>query len=215
MCAIHPSMWIVGETTEQKRNKLCANRILKQKKLCELTYSGDKWSAVKQSIREKIDAKNKRNCRIPTWGKPFRFCFCFGKVWQIYRQTDRQTHTRWCTMGNSMPTTYNPHKCGGNGSGNGDYGNVATATTTMTTATAATTQTSQQRQHTSTLGGRSQKSKKNDSNGPENSRVLFLLYLIHRTWNIMVETVDPKSKRYYIVFVHFVLFKRITRSKNS
>lgn len=81
-------------------------------------------------------------------------------------------------MGNSMPTTYNPNSCG-------TYGNET-----------ATTHAAQQRQHTSTLGGRSQKSKKTDSNGPENSRVLFLLYLIHRTWNIMVETVDPKSKRF-------------------
>ncbi|XP_017482178.1 PREDICTED: uncharacterized protein LOC108371179 [Rhagoletis zephyria] len=29
----------------------------------------------------------------------------------------------------------------------------------------------------------------------ETSRVLFLLYLIHRTWNVMVETVDTRSKR--------------------
>lgn len=49
---------------------------------------------------------------------------------------------------------------------------------------------------TSTWGGRSTKSKKSDSTAPENSRALFLLYLIHRTWNIMVETVDPKHKRY-------------------
>ena len=30
----------------------------------------------------------------------------------------------------------------------------------------------------------------------ENSRVLFLLYLIHRTWNIVVDSVDHKGKRY-------------------
>lgn len=93
-------------------------------------------------------------------------------------------------MGNSMPTTYNPNSCGG-------YGNET-----------ATTQAPQQRPHTSTLGGRSQKSKKNDSNGPENSRVLFLLYLIHRTWNIMVETVDPKSKR-FVLFCRRVNFARL------
>lgn len=51
------------------------------------------------------------------------------------------------------------------------------------------------RSRTSTLGGRSAKSKKSESTRPENSRVLFLLYLIHRTWNVMVETVDLKSKR--------------------
>lgn len=49
---------------------------------------------------------------------------------------------------------------------------------------------------TSTIGGRSSKSKKSESAAPENSRVLFLLYLIHRTWNIMIETVDLKNKRY-------------------
>lgn len=54
----------------------------------------------------------------------------------------------------------------------------------------------------STLGGRSHKSSKKDNQqgttggpNPENSRVLFLLYLIHRTWNVVVDTVDPKSKR--------------------
>lgn len=29
----------------------------------------------------------------------------------------------------------------------------------------------------------------------ETSRMLFLLYLIHRTWNVVVETVDTRSKR--------------------
>lgn len=53
---------------------------------------------------------------------------------------------------------------------------------------------------TSTWGGRSAKSKKSDTAGPENSRVLFLLYLIHRTWNIMVDTVDIKNKRYVRYF---------------
>lgn len=33
----------------------------------------------------------------------------------------------------------------------------------------------------------------------ETSRVLFLLYLIHRTWNVMVETVDTRSKRYTLL----------------
>lgn len=68
-------------------------------------------------------------------------------------------------MGNSMPTTYNP-----NSALNGES-------------------------RTATLGGRSAKSKKSEPTAPENSRVLFLLYLIHRTWNIMVETVDLKNKR--------------------
>lgn len=68
-------------------------------------------------------------------------------------------------MGNSMPTTYNP---------NNGFNSES---------------------RTSTWGGRSTKSKNSNSTGPENSRVLFLLYLIHRTWNIMVETVDPKHKR--------------------
>lgn len=53
---------------------------------------------------------------------------------------------------------------------------------------------------TSTLGGRSSKSKKSDSAAPESSRVLFLLYLIHRTWNIMVESVDLKNKKYVFGF---------------
>lgn len=52
---------------------------------------------------------------------------------------------------------------------------------------------------TSTLGGRSTKSRKTESTRPESSRVLFLLYLIHRTWNVMVDTVDSKNKRYVLV----------------
>lgn len=60
---------------------------------------------------------------------------------------------------------------------------------------------------TSTLGGCSSKSKKSDS-GPENSRVLFLLYLIHRTWNIMVETVDIKNKRYDFLLFFIVIIIR-------
>lgn len=54
----------------------------------------------------------------------------------------------------------------------------------------------------STLGNRGQKSQqtstsnnKKSGDSPETSRVLFLLYLIHRTWNVVVDTVDPKSKR--------------------
>ncbi|XP_055854230.1 uncharacterized protein LOC129917980 [Episyrphus balteatus] len=31
--------------------------------------------------------------------------------------------------------------------------------------------------------------------GGESSRVLFLLYLIHRTWNVVIDTVDTRSKR--------------------
>lgn len=29
----------------------------------------------------------------------------------------------------------------------------------------------------------------------ENSRMLFLLYLIHRTWNVVVDSVDQKGKK--------------------
>lgn len=72
-------------------------------------------------------------------------------------------------MGNSMPTTYDP-----NGAAAFNH----------------------HQPRTSTLGGRSTKSRKSDSVRPESSRVLFLLYLIHRTWNIMVESVDMKNKRY-------------------
>lgn len=51
--------------------------------------------------------------------------------------------------------------------------------------------------------GRSQKSgqKKIDKSASasgenaESSRILFLLYLIHKTWNVVVDTVDPKSRR--------------------
>lgn len=52
-----------------------------------------------------------------------------------------------------------------------------------------------QQQSTSTFDRQSQKNKKGFQGGGENSRVLFLLYLIHRTWSIMVETIDPKTKR--------------------
>ncbi|KPJ08354.1 hypothetical protein RR48_13093 [Papilio machaon] len=34
----------------------------------------------------------------------------------------------------------------------------------------------------------------------ESSRILFLLYLIHRTWNIVVEHVDSKSSRQVNLF---------------
>ncbi|XP_055598255.1 uncharacterized protein LOC129747895 [Uranotaenia lowii] len=30
---------------------------------------------------------------------------------------------------------------------------------------------------------------------PESSRMLFLLYLIHRTWNVVVDSVDTKTKK--------------------
>lgn len=42
---------------------------------------------------------------------------------------------------------------------------------------------------------RSNNSNNNNYNNPENSRVLFLLYLIHRTWNVVVDSVDQKGKR--------------------
>ena len=35
----------------------------------------------------------------------------------------------------------------------------------------------------------------NKSTSGENSRVFFLLYLIHRTWNVVVESVEQKGKR--------------------
>lgn len=70
----------------------------------------------------------------------------------------------------------------------------------------------QQRHHPncqSTLGGRSRSKGRSKPGvkspgagvdgqpaGGESSRVLFLLYLIHRTWNVVVDSVDPKSKRY-------------------
>lgn len=66
---------------------------------------------------------------------------------------------------------------------------------------------------TSTLGGRSSKSKKSDSAAPESSRVLFLLYLIHRTWNIMVESVDLKNKKY--VFEFDKIFAKQTKKTNE
>lgn len=52
----------------------------------------------------------------------------------------------------------------------------------------------------STLGRNKKNPNKNDKtssssvNG-ENSRIFFLLYLIHRTWNVVIETVDLKSKK--------------------
>lgn len=81
----------------------------------------------------------------------------------------RQTDKHPKKMGNSMPTTYDPNGAAFN-----------------------------HQPRTSTLGGRSTKSRKSESVRPESSRVLFLLYLIHRTWNIMVDTVDIKNKRYVI-----------------
>lgn len=65
---------------------------------------------------------------------------------------------------------------------------------------------------TSTLGGRSSKSKKSDSAAPESSRVLFLLYLIHRTWNIMVESVDLKNKKYVFGFNYKIFAKRTKKN---
>lgn len=67
---------------------------------------------------------------------------------------------------------------------------------------------------TSTLGGRSTKSRKSDSVRPESSRVLFLLYLIHRTWNIMVETVDIKNKR-YVIGTNCVLSAQLRRHTHT
>lgn len=36
---------------------------------------------------------------------------------------------------------------------------------------------------------------KGSSGNGENSRVFFLLYLIHRTWNVVVDSVEQKGKR--------------------
>lgn len=33
------------------------------------------------------------------------------------------------------------------------------------------------------------------SNNGETSRMLFLLYLIHRTWNVVMDTMDSRTKR--------------------
>lgn len=35
----------------------------------------------------------------------------------------------------------------------------------------------------------------NQENQQENSRMLFLMYLISKTWNVVVDSVDPKVKR--------------------
>lgn len=46
--------------------------------------------------------------------------------------------------------------------------------------------------HTSTLDNRNTR-EKCDAAG--SSRAFFLLYLIHRTWSIVIDTVDSKSKK--------------------
>ncbi|CAK1546936.1 unnamed protein product [Leptosia nina] len=38
--------------------------------------------------------------------------------------------------------------------------------------------------------------RRKETENAESSRVLFLLYLIHRTWNVLVEHVDSKSARW-------------------
>lgn len=49
---------------------------------------------------------------------------------------------------------------------------------------------------------RSQKSDNSQSQtSHESSRVLFLLYLIHRTWNVVVDTVDVKGRRFYLITI--------------
>nr|XP_026487001.1 uncharacterized protein LOC113394046 isoform X1 [Vanessa tameamea] len=42
----------------------------------------------------------------------------------------------------------------------------------------------------------SRKWSKREAPNPESSRILFLLYLIHRTWNVVVEHMDSKSTRW-------------------
>ncbi|CAH2235132.1 jg16123 [Pararge aegeria aegeria] len=42
----------------------------------------------------------------------------------------------------------------------------------------------------------SRKWSKKEAPNPESSRILFLLYLIHRTWNVVVEHMDSKSGRW-------------------
>lgn len=57
--------------------------------------------------------------------------------------------------------------------------------------------------NTSTLGRRGNTFPKtgkrtadtNQENQQENSRMLFLMYLINKTWNVVVDSVDPKIKR--------------------
>lgn len=47
-------------------------------------------------------------------------------------------------------------------------------------------------------GGQNTSSNNNNSTPPHNgetSRVLFLLYLIHRTWNVVMDTMDSRTKR--------------------
>ncbi|XP_050072628.1 uncharacterized protein LOC126560714 [Anopheles maculipalpis] len=42
---------------------------------------------------------------------------------------------------------------------------------------------------------RPQQQQQQQSPNAENSRMLFLLYLIHRTWNVVVDSVDQKGKK--------------------
>ncbi|CAH0719636.1 unnamed protein product, partial [Brenthis ino] len=49
---------------------------------------------------------------------------------------------------------------------------------------------------TSFSSANSRKWSKKEAPNPESSRILFLLYLIHRTWNVVVEHMDNKSTRW-------------------
>ncbi|KAH8379097.1 hypothetical protein KR009_003056 [Drosophila setifemur] len=48
----------------------------------------------------------------------------------------------------------------------------------------------------SCLGGANGSSSNNPPHNGETSRVLFLLYLIHRTWNVVMDTMDSRTKRW-------------------
>jgi hypothetical protein len=74
-----------------------------------------------------------------------------------------------------------------------------------TTTITRTTNTADRRTNNHHFHGSTTRSSNNQPNNSENSRVLFLLYLIHRTWNVVVDSVDQKGKRYgLITFVFFL-----------
>lgn len=51
----------------------------------------------------------------------------------------------------------------------------------------------------------SEGAKRKNPPSAESSRVLFLLYLIHRTWNVVVEHVDTKSARWVLVLFGYII----------
>lgn len=48
-----------------------------------------------------------------------------------------------------------------------------------------------------------QQQQQQQQQNPESSRMLFLLYLIHRTWNVVVETVDQKGRKWVLATISF------------